>query len=86
MLIELIIESSTSTTFRHPEPEDEREGELHPKADQGFSEGDEPPFDPQNPDRHIYSRYSQPVLTRTEKVLSALLVCYISHQSVLSAY
>ncbi|CAE6420610.1 unnamed protein product, partial [Rhizoctonia solani] len=49
---------SVSTTFREPIPE-----KLEYPSDP----------DPSTPDRHIYSRYTTPVSTRVEKVLSALL-------------
>jgi hypothetical protein len=52
-------------------------GLLHPDKLEGFTgtQGDDaPPYDAQNPDRHVYSRYTQPVMTRAEKVLSAALV------------
>ncbi|KAK9899917.1 PLP-dependent transferase [Cystobasidium minutum MCA 4210] len=75
---------STSTTFRHPKPSsaatpgftEQKKGELYNDKPEGYTgtEGDDaPPYDPQHPDRHIYSRYTQPVMTRTEKVLSAAL-------------
>merc|ERR1712093_93460 len=64
---------SVTTTFRHARPagavtDEEEQGKLH-------GENAEIPdtFDPAQPDRHVYSRYTQPVLTRTEKVLSALV-------------
>ncbi|CAE6462854.1 unnamed protein product [Rhizoctonia solani] len=49
---------SVSTTFREPIPE-----KLEYPSDP----------DPSSPERHIYSRYTTPVSTRVEKVLSALL-------------
>ncbi|CEL54760.1 hypothetical protein RSOLAG1IB_07294 [Rhizoctonia solani AG-1 IB] len=49
---------SVSTTFREPIP-----AKLEYPSDP----------DPSTPDRHIYSRYTTPVSTRVEKVLSALL-------------
>lgn len=55
-------------------------GQLHPgdgKIAYGLDTKEMPPFDPQNPDRHIYSRETQPVLTRVEKVLSKLLVSLV---------
>ncbi|KAI5478289.1 hypothetical protein MNV49_005244 [Pseudohyphozyma bogoriensis] len=49
---------SVTTTFLHPDPDD-------PSKDLEF--------DPANPDRDVYSRYSQPTLTRTERVLSSII-------------
>lgn len=59
---------------------DHVKGELYPEKPEGYTgtEGeDAPPYDPQNPDRHIYSRYTQPVMTRAEKVLSVAVVSII---------
>ncbi|EJU06473.1 cystathionine gamma-synthase [Dacryopinax primogenitus] len=53
-------EISVSTTFRHPEPrEDDEPG--HPVD-----------YDPANPTRHVYSRYTQGVSTRVEKLLGQI--------------
>lgn len=93
-LIFLLRHHSTSTTFRHPVPSaattkaftEQKQGELYNDKPEGYTgtEGDDaPPYDPQHPDRHIYSRYTQPVMTRTEKVLSAVLV-RSSHMLLLS--
>ncbi|CAE7056553.1 unnamed protein product [Rhizoctonia solani] len=62
---------SVSTTFREPIPE-----KLEYPSDP----------DPSTPDRHIYSRYTTPVSTRVEKVLSALLDAHaITYASGLAA-
>lgn len=85
--LESLMRNSTSTTFRHPKPSsaatpgftEQKKGELYNDKPKGYTgtEGDDaPPYDPQHPDRHIYSRYTQPVMTRTEKVLSAALVSF----------
>ena len=59
---------SVSTTFRHPVPSSDDPA--------GSAEGQLSEFPPpSDSERHIYSRESQPNLTRVEKVLSALLVC-----------
>ncbi|GAA5831891.1 hypothetical protein JCM11251_003922 [Rhodosporidiobolus azoricus] len=55
---------STSTTFRHPTPE------QIAAADPGYY-GDK--WSPAEPSRDIYSRYTQPTLTRAETVLTGLL-------------
>ena len=42
-------------------------------------EGDKPPrdldVDLSNPEPHVYSRYTQPVMTRVETVLGQIMVC-----------
>ncbi|BGP12900.1 hypothetical protein JCM10213v2_006425 [Rhodosporidiobolus nylandii] len=55
---------STSTTFRHPTLEQQA------AAPPGHYDVD---WNPHNPSRHIYSRETQPVGTRVEKVLSDLI-------------
>ncbi|BGP12901.1 hypothetical protein JCM10213_005147 [Rhodosporidiobolus nylandii] len=55
---------STSTTFRHPSPEQIAAAEPG-KYDTDWS--------PAEPSRDIYSRYTQPTLTRAESVLSSIL-------------
>lgn len=58
---------SVSTTFRHPVPSSDDPA--------GSAEGQLSEFPPPaDSERHIYSRESQPNLTRVEKVLCALLV------------
>ncbi|CAD6575661.1 MAG: hypothetical protein CYPHOPRED_005760 [Cyphobasidiales sp. Tagirdzhanova-0007] len=81
---------STSTTFRNPPPSKSVENGQARVSDEGVSrtmdEEGSPPFDPMNPERHVYSRYTQPTLTRVEKVLSALLKSHaLSFSSGLSA-
>ncbi|KAK7695477.1 hypothetical protein QCA50_000113 [Cerrena zonata] len=49
---------SVSTTFRAPRPWSE---------DDGLKD-----LDPWNPERHVYSRYTQDVSTRAEKILSKI--------------
>lgn len=56
---------SLTTTFRHPSPE-----EIASKP-KGYY--DEDKFDLSDPPRDIYSRYTQPTLTRAERVLSSLI-------------
>ncbi|GAA6005706.1 hypothetical protein JCM10207_005301 [Rhodosporidiobolus poonsookiae] len=55
---------STTTTFRHPSPEQIAAAEPG-KYDTNWS--------PASPSRDIYSRYTQPTLTRLEKVLGSLI-------------
>ncbi|GAA5950463.1 hypothetical protein JCM21900_004813 [Sporobolomyces salmonicolor] len=55
---------STSTTFRHPSPEE--------IAAAGPGTYDSL-WDPAKPSRDIYSRYTQPTLTRAEKVLGGVI-------------
>ncbi|GAA5902205.1 hypothetical protein JCM6882_006728 [Rhodosporidiobolus microsporus] len=55
---------STATTFRHPTPE------QIAAAEPGYY-GEK--WSPAEPSRDIYSRYTQPTLTRAETVLSGLL-------------
>ncbi|GAA5821260.1 hypothetical protein JCM3770_007387 [Rhodotorula araucariae] len=55
---------STSTTFRHPSPEQIAAAEPGLYAEN---------WTPVDPSRDIYSRYTQPTLTRAEKVLSSVL-------------
>ncbi|GAA5857261.1 hypothetical protein JCM8547_009403 [Rhodosporidiobolus lusitaniae] len=55
---------STSTTFRHPSPE------SIAAAEPGYYDTN---WSPATPSRDIYSRYTQPTLTRAEKVISALI-------------
>ncbi|KAK4058124.1 hypothetical protein OIO90_000863 [Microbotryomycetes sp. JL221] len=55
---------SLSTTFRHPTPE-----QLSQATDGSLSSN----WDPSNPGRDIYSRYTQPTLTRTESALTAII-------------
>ncbi|GAA5921720.1 hypothetical protein JCM1841_007104 [Sporobolomyces salmonicolor] len=55
---------STSTTFRHPSPEEIAAAE--PGTYDSL-------WDPANPSRDIYSRYTQPTLTRAEKVLGGVI-------------
>ncbi|GAA5862984.1 hypothetical protein JCM1840_002346 [Sporobolomyces johnsonii] len=55
---------STSTTFRHPSPEEVAAAE--PGTYDSL-------WDPANPSRDIYSRYTQPTLTRAEKVLEGVI-------------
>ena len=57
--------NSLTTTFRHPSPE-----EIASKPE-GYYDGDK--FDLSDPPRDIYSRYTQPTLTRAERVLSSLI-------------
>lgn len=54
-----------ATVFRHTEYEGQ-----DPPSLKGFDS-----LDLQNPDFHIYSRYTQPTSTRVEAVLSSILVC-----------
>ncbi|CAE6427151.1 unnamed protein product [Rhizoctonia solani] len=62
---------SVSTTFREPTP-----AKLEYPSDPDAAE----------PDRHIYSRYTTPVSTRVEKVLSALLEAHaITYASGIAA-
>ncbi|GAA5879311.1 hypothetical protein JCM3774_006430 [Rhodotorula dairenensis] len=56
---------SLTTTFRHPSPE-----EIASKPE-GYYDGDK--FDLADPPRDIYSRYTQPTLTRAERVLSSII-------------
>lgn len=56
---------SLTTTFRHPSPE-----QIASKP-KGYY--DEDNFDLSDPPRDIYSRYTQPTLTRAERVLSSLI-------------
>lgn len=56
---------SVSTTFRHPSP-----AEIATKPDGYY---DEDKFDPADPPRDIYSRYTQPTLTRAERVLETVI-------------
>ncbi|GAA5943859.1 uncharacterized protein JCM15063_006531 [Sporobolomyces koalae] len=64
---------STSTTFRHPAPE-----EIAAKPE-GYYDSD---WKPNEPSRDIYSRETQPTLTRAEKVLEGVIgyptICYPS--------
>ncbi|GAA5983266.1 hypothetical protein JCM11641_002242 [Rhodosporidiobolus odoratus] len=55
---------STSTTFRHPSPQEIA------AAEPGLYDAN---WTPDAPSRDIYSRYTQPTLTRAESVLSGLL-------------
>ncbi|KAM0793136.1 hypothetical protein ACM66B_000612 [Microbotryomycetes sp. NB124-2] len=55
---------SLSTTFRHPSPQ-----QIAQTTDGSLSSN----WDPSNPARDIYSRYTQPTLTRTESALSAVI-------------
>ncbi|GAA5842479.1 hypothetical protein JCM9279_005396 [Rhodotorula babjevae] len=55
---------STATTFRHPTPE-------HIAAAPPGTFGSE--WDPSSPSRDIYSRYTQPTLTRAEAVLASVI-------------
>ncbi|KAK4054811.1 hypothetical protein OIV83_000735 [Microbotryomycetes sp. JL201] len=55
---------SLSTTFRHPSPD-----KLAQTTDGSLSSN----WDPAAPARDIYSRYTQPTLTRTESALSAII-------------
>ncbi|BGP21819.1 cystathionine gamma-synthase [Rhodotorula toruloides] len=55
---------STTTTFRHPSPE-----EIASKPEGYYSDK----WDPSEPSRDIYSRYTQPTLTRVERVLSSII-------------
>ena len=80
-----MVSDSVSTTFRHAKPAEERRttnghgeatGLLHPEETEGFDVDKDvkPDWNLADPQRHVYSRYSQPTLTRAEKVLSALTV------------
>ncbi|TNY18667.1 cystathionine gamma-synthase [Rhodotorula diobovata] len=55
---------STATTFRHPSPEQIAAAEPGIYTDK---------WDPSSPSRDIYSRYTQPTLTRAETVLSSVI-------------
>ncbi|ORY85385.1 Cys/Met metabolism PLP-dependent enzyme-domain-containing protein [Leucosporidium creatinivorum] len=55
---------SLSTTFRHPSPD-----EIAAQKPGHYTSE----WDPSEPSRDIYSRYTQPTLTRSEKVLSSLI-------------
>ncbi|BGP29008.1 hypothetical protein JCM10296v2_000744 [Rhodotorula toruloides] len=55
---------STSTTFRHPTLE------QIAAADDGYYDKN---WDPSKPSRHIYSRETQPITTRAEHVLAAVI-------------
>ncbi|GAA5994700.1 uncharacterized protein JCM10292_004303 [Rhodotorula paludigena] len=55
---------STSTTFRHPSPE------QIAAAEPGLYDAN---WSPATPSRDIYSRYTQPTLTRAERVLSSVI-------------
>ncbi|GAA6036874.1 hypothetical protein JCM8097_006326 [Rhodosporidiobolus ruineniae] len=55
---------STTTTFRHPSPQ------QIAAAEPGFYDEN---WSPDAPSRDIYSRYTQPTLTRAETVLSQLI-------------
>lgn len=45
------------------------------RADDNEVELSEDTWDPSNPSSHVYSRYTQNVSTRVEKILGALHVC-----------
>ncbi|BGO93037.1 hypothetical protein NBRC10512_004258 [Rhodotorula toruloides] len=55
---------STTTTFRHPSPE-----EIASKPEGYYSDK----WDASEPSRDIYSRYTQPTLTRVERALSSIV-------------
>ena len=52
--------AASKTAFRHAHPDDK------------FTIED---WDPRNPSRHLYSRYTQDVSTRVERILSKINVC-----------
>lgn len=54
----------TTTTFRHPSPE------QIAAAEPGLYDAN---WSPATPSRDIYSRYTQPTLTRAERVLSSVI-------------
>lgn len=54
-----------STTFRHPSPED-----IASKPPGYYDDAN---FDLANPQRNVYSRYTQPTLTRAERVLTSII-------------
>ncbi|BGO96806.1 putative trans-sulfuration enzyme [Rhodotorula toruloides] len=55
---------STTTTFRHPSPK-----QIASKPEGYYSDK----WDASEPSRDIYSRYTQPTLTRVERVLSSII-------------